>query len=136
MVIRTETCSFSEWRIYPGHGMRFVRRDGQPHVFLNAKSKRLFLQRKKPARLTWTTAWRRLNRKDKSTREGRRRVRRKRKVQRAIVGVSLEELVRRKEERPEQRAAARERALREVRERRRNAKKGGDKKRRIRARKA
>lgn len=26
---RTETCVFSEYRIYPGHGSRFVRKDGQ-----------------------------------------------------------------------------------------------------------
>lgn len=29
MVIKTEVCAFSDTRIYPGHGMRFVRRDGQ-----------------------------------------------------------------------------------------------------------
>ena len=29
MVIKTDTCSFSEMRIYPGHGSRFVRKDGQ-----------------------------------------------------------------------------------------------------------
>eukprot|EP00953_Heterococcus_sp_UTEX-ZZ885_P026631 14362-Heterococcus_DN1.PRE.2 len=28
MVIKTDTCQFSEFRIYPGHGIRFVRRDG------------------------------------------------------------------------------------------------------------
>lgn len=29
MVIKTELCAFSETRIYPGHGSRFVRKDGQ-----------------------------------------------------------------------------------------------------------
>jgi hypothetical protein len=28
-VCRTELCAFSEYRIYPGHGVRFIRRDGQ-----------------------------------------------------------------------------------------------------------
>jgi hypothetical protein len=28
MVIKTEVCSFSEYKVYPGHGCRFVRRDG------------------------------------------------------------------------------------------------------------
>jgi ribosomal protein L24E len=27
-VIKTEQCSFSEFRIWPGHGMRYARRDG------------------------------------------------------------------------------------------------------------
>ena len=26
---RTELCAFSEYRIYPGHGIRYIRRDGQ-----------------------------------------------------------------------------------------------------------
>lgn len=29
MVIKTEVCAFSDSRIYPGHGVRFIRRDGQ-----------------------------------------------------------------------------------------------------------
>lgn len=29
MVIKTEVCGFSDTRVYPGHGVRFVRRDGQ-----------------------------------------------------------------------------------------------------------
>lgn len=29
MVIKTEVCAFSDNRIYPGHGVRFIRRDGQ-----------------------------------------------------------------------------------------------------------
>lgn len=29
MVIKTEVCAFSDIRIYPGHGVRFIRRDGQ-----------------------------------------------------------------------------------------------------------
>lgn len=29
MVIKTEVCAFSDTRIYPGHGVRFIRRDGQ-----------------------------------------------------------------------------------------------------------
>lgn len=29
MVIKTEVCAFSDIRIYPGHGVRMIRRDGQ-----------------------------------------------------------------------------------------------------------
>ena len=35
MVVKTELCTFSEWRIYPGHGRRFVAKDGRLHIFLN-----------------------------------------------------------------------------------------------------
>lgn len=41
MVIKTEVCAFSDTRIYPGHGMRFVRRDGQVMAQLFCTSKLL-----------------------------------------------------------------------------------------------
>ena len=54
MVIKTDTCSFSEFRVYPGHGMRFVRRDGAMLILSSSKTKGLLNQRKKPAKLHWT----------------------------------------------------------------------------------
>jgi large subunit ribosomal protein L24e len=91
MVIKTEVCSFSEDRIYPGRGTRFVRKDGQLIIFSSSKTCALFHLRKRPAKLTWTTAWRRLNKKfssiDKSA--GRRR-RRAARVPRGFVGASVD----------------------------------------------
>jgi len=93
MVIKTEVCAFSEDRIYPGHGSRFVRKDGQLIIFLNHKSCALFHLRKRPAKLTWTTAWRRLNKKFSNLeREGGRRRRRARRVPRGFVGASIEDI--------------------------------------------
>mmetsp|Transcript_24358 Transcript_24358/g.78254 ORF Transcript_24358/g.78254 Transcript_24358/m.78254 type:complete len:139 (-) Transcript_24358:95-511(-) len=120
MVIKTDTCSFSEFKIFPGHGSRFVRKDGQLHYFISSKCKSLFHQRKKPARLTWTMAWRRLNKKNKSEEVRKRRGRKTTKVIRAVVGVTAEEIRRRKTQKPEARRAAREAALREIKSRKKN----------------
>ncbi|TYZ57209.1 hypothetical protein PybrP1_011159 [[Pythium] brassicae (nom. inval.)] len=116
MVIKTETCSFSEGRIYPGHGSRYIRRDGSSYVFINAKSKSLFLQRKKPTKIVWTLGWRRMNKKLKVEEISRRRVRKTTKIQRAIVGVSVEDIRKKRNQKPEVRAAARA-ALNEAKER-------------------
>jgi len=89
---RTETCSFSESRIYPGHGSRYIRRDGSTYVFINAKSKSLFMQRKKATKIVWTLGWRRMNKKLKVEEAARRRARKTTKIQRAIVGVSAEDV--------------------------------------------
>lgn len=113
---RTETCSFSEGRIYPGHGSRYIRRDGSSYVFLNAKSKSLFLQRKKPTKIVWTLGWRRMNKKLKVEEVSRRRVRKTTKIQRAIVGVSAEDIRKKRNQKPEVRAAARA-ALAEAKDR-------------------
>ena len=58
MVVKTELCAFSEYRIYPGHGIRMIRKDGQPVTLISSKCKSMLRQRKKPAKLTWTQTWR------------------------------------------------------------------------------
>jgi len=37
MVIKTETCNFSEFRVYPGRGSRFVAKDGRTSLFISRK---------------------------------------------------------------------------------------------------
>lgn len=117
MVIKTETCSFSEYRIYPGHGMRLVRRDGAVLILSSSKTKGLLNQRKKPAKLHWTQGWRRLHKKIKVEETQKRRTRRTTKFQRAIVGASLDEIKKKRSQKPAERSAQRAAALKEVKER-------------------
>lgn len=117
MVIKTDTCSFSEFRIYPGHGQRFVRKDGTPYALSTAKCMSLFRQRKKPAKLLWTQAWRRMHKKLKVDEVSRKRTRKTTKFQRAVVGVSADEIASRRAQKPEVRAAQREANLRDIKER-------------------
>ena len=117
MVIKTEVCSFSEGRIYPGHGSRFIRRDGTTYQFISRKSKSLFLQRKKAMKIVWTQAWRRMNKKIKVEEITRRRTRKTAKIQKAIVGVSADDIRKKRNQKPTVRAAAREAALKEAKDR-------------------
>ncbi|RWV92516.1 hypothetical protein GW17_00045099 [Ensete ventricosum] len=87
----TELCRFSGAKIYPGKGIRFVRSDSQVFLFANSKCKRYFHNRLKPAKLTWTAM--------------------------SIVGATLEVIQKKRTEKPEVRDAAREAALREIKER-------------------
>lgn len=52
--IKTELCSFCEYRIYPGRGQKFVSRDGKVHTFIHSKQARLGRQKLKAAKLRWT----------------------------------------------------------------------------------
>ena len=54
MVVKTDTCSFSGLRIYPGHGIFFIRGDSKGFKFVNRKVKSLFTQRLNPPKLAWT----------------------------------------------------------------------------------
>ena len=38
MVIKTESCTFSEYRVYPGRGQRYVTKDGKTNLYLTKKN--------------------------------------------------------------------------------------------------
>ncbi|CAN6303042.1 unnamed protein product [Urochloa humidicola] len=113
MVLKTELCRFSGAKIYPGKGIRFIRADSQVFLFANSKCKRL-----KPAKLTWTAMYRKQHKKDihAETVKKRRRTTKK-PYSRSIVGASLDVIQKKRAEKPEVRDAAREAALREIKER-------------------
>jgi len=122
MVIATELCALSEYKIYPGNGKMFIRRDGKPVFLGSSKAYSLTLQRKKPAKLVWTQAWRRLHKKVLSETTARKKSRKRSKVQRAVVGLSLDDIKKRAAQKPEFRNAQREAALIEVKTRKINNK--------------
>ena len=117
MVTKTEPCSFSEYRIYPGRGRKFAAKDGKVYYFFSNKIASLFHQRKKAVKLTWTQAWRRFNKKIKVDEISKRKTRKTTRVQKAIVGISLEEIQRRKNEKPDERDKKMETAKKEVKQR-------------------
>ncbi|MES1909293.1 MAG: hypothetical protein MHM6MM_002056 [Cercozoa sp. M6MM] len=93
MVIITQKCSYTEKKIYPGHGQILFRRDGRKVFLIDAKSKGLYKQGIKPAVLTWTMAWRRLARKVAAPATAKRRKGGKgRKGGKAFTGISVAEL--------------------------------------------
>lgn len=112
-----ELCALSEYRIYPGNGKLMIRRDGKPVFLGSSKAFSLTLQRKKAAKLVWTQAWRRLHKKGLSETTTKKRTRRTNKVQRAVVGASLDEIKKRASQKSDFRKAQRDAALKEVKSR-------------------
>ncbi|KAJ4702509.1 60S ribosomal protein L24 [Melia azedarach] len=118
MVLKTELCRFSGAKIYPGKGIRFIRSDSQVFLFANSKCKRYFHNRLKPSKLTWTAMYRKQHKKDIAQEAAKKRRRTTRKpYSRSIVGATLEVIQKKRAEKPEVRDAAREAALREIKER-------------------
>mmetsp|Transcript_107573 Transcript_107573/g.131249 ORF Transcript_107573/g.131249 Transcript_107573/m.131249 type:complete len:160 (+) Transcript_107573:94-573(+) len=105
MVIKTDLCSYTEYRIYPGHGQKFVAKDAKVSFFISAKADSLFHQRIKPVKLRWTQAWRRMNKKGKVEEGGKKKARKAQKFQKAIVGMSLDDIKKKKAQKPELRQA-------------------------------
>ena len=98
MVIKTDPCAFSEVKIYPGRGSRFAAKDGRIHFFISSKTRSLFHQRIKPVKLYWTQASRRFNKKTKVEDIQKKRTRKTTRVQKAVVGMSLDEIKRKRAE--------------------------------------
>ena len=118
MVVKTDTCSFSGLRIYPGHGIFFVRGDSKGFKFINHKTRSLFTQRLNPRKLAWTVVYRRMHKKGTLEDQNKKKSRRVAKTAtKAVTGMSLELIKAKRNQKPEVRAAAREAALREVKER-------------------
>merc|ERR1712106_96685 len=94
-----------------------IRRDGKPVFMGSSKAMSLTLQRKKPAKLVWTQAWRRLHKKGLTETSTKKRSRRTTKVNRAIVGASLEDIKKKASQKAEFRTAQRNAAIKEAKAR-------------------
>lgn len=93
MVVKYSTCSFSDYKIAPGHGLRFCEVNGKTHNFINKKVHRLFLHAKKPLSIRWTLKWRTSHKKGKAEESKQRATKQKKeRVIKAVVGFSLEEI--------------------------------------------
>jgi large subunit ribosomal protein L24e len=112
-----ELCALSEYRIYPGNGKLMIRRDGRPIWLGTSKAFSLTIQRKKAAKLVWTQAWRRLHKKGQAETATKKRNRRAGKVQRAVVGASLEDIKKKAALKTEIRSASQAAALKELKDR-------------------
>ncbi|RKP11208.1 ribosomal protein L24, isoform CRA_c, partial [Thamnocephalis sphaerospora] len=105
---RLEICSFSGYKIYPGHGKTYSFR------LLNSKVESLFLQRKNPRKIHWTVVFRRMHKKGITEEVAKKRTRRTVKHQRAIVGASIDVIKAKRNQKPEVRAAARTEAIKKA----------------------
>jgi large subunit ribosomal protein L24e len=94
-----------------------IRRDGKPIWLGTSKAFSLTIQRKKAVKLVWTQAWRRLHKKGLTDTVAKKRSRRAGKVQRAVVGASLEDIKKKTAQKSEIRTAAKEAALKELKDR-------------------
>merc|ERR1712188_202884 len=128
MVVKTELCNYSGFRIYPGHGKKIVRVDHKMFTFVNAKPERCFKMKRRNLTTKWTVQYRRINKKGTlEETEKRRKAKKSTVTQRAISGISAEMLEKKRAARPVQKDKARDAALKELKSRK-GAKKGPAKK--------
>merc|ERR1711962_1240017 len=109
--MKLELCNFSGYKIYPGHGKKFIRIDGKLFNFLSKKSERSFLMKRNPRKISWTVLYRKKHKKGTTEEISKKRTRRTVKFQRAIRGASLEAILAKRNMKPEVREAQRDQAI-------------------------
>ncbi|XP_002732640.1 large ribosomal subunit protein eL24-like [Saccoglossus kowalevskii] len=110
--MKVELCFFSGYKIYPGHGKKYARIDGKVFQFINGKSEASFKMRRNPRKINWTVLYRRKHKKGKQEEVTKKRSRKTTKFQRAITGATMDEILARRNQKPEVRKAQRDQAIR------------------------
>merc|ERR1712146_418510 len=125
MVVKTELCNYSGFKIYPGHGKKYVRMDQKMLTFITGKTEACQAMKRRNLTTKWTVQYRRINKK--GTLEDEKNKRRKNKTvtkTREIVGLSAEMLEKKRAARPTQKGGkATDAALKELKSRKGAAKK-------------
>ncbi|XP_075385962.1 large ribosomal subunit protein eL24-like [Tenrec ecaudatus] len=114
--MKVELCSVSGYKIYPRHGRRYARTDGKVFQFLNAKCEWAFLSQRNPRQRDWTVLCRRKHQKGQSEEIQKERTRRAVRLQRAIAGAALADIMAQRNQKPEVIKAQREQAIRAAKE--------------------
>merc|ERR1739841_492742 len=127
MVVKTEICNYSGFRIYPGHGKKYVRGDQKLFTFITAKTERCFLMKRRNLTTKWTVQYRRNKKGSVEQAEKKRRAKKSMVKTREIVGLTAEMLEKKRSARPAAKDKQRDAALKELKSRK-GAKKGAAKK--------
>ncbi|EPY85299.1 60S ribosomal protein L24 [Camelus dromedarius] len=98
--MKVELCSFSRYKIDPGHGRCYARTDGKVFQFLNAKCELAFLSKGNPRQINWTVLYRRKHKKGQLEEIQKKRTRRAVKFQRAITGSFLADIMAKRNQKP------------------------------------
>merc|ERR1712119_24868 len=93
-----------------------ITREGKIHIYLHKKARHQAQKKIKVQQIKWTTAWRRHNKKIKATDMAKKKRRRAKKVVREIVGMTADEISRRKAETTNEKNARMSEATRQIKE--------------------
>merc|ERR1712076_114314 len=116
VVMKIELCAYSGYKIYPGRGRTLIKQDGKSYKFLDARTHKAHLLKRNPRNVTWTVLYRRKHRKGIEEEVSKKRTKRTQKFQRAVVGATLQDILAKRNQKPDVRKAQREQAIRAAKE--------------------
>jgi len=110
--MKIDLCVYSGYKIYPGHGRSLIKVDGKSYKFLSSRTHKAHLLKRNPREVTWTVLYRRKHKKGQEEDVSKKRNKRTQKFQRAVVGATLQDIMAKRNQKPEVRKAQREQAVR------------------------
>merc|ERR1711993_11637 len=110
--MKIELCAYSGYKIYPCRGRTLVKSDGKVFKFLDGRSMKAHLLKRNPRKVTWTVLYRRKHKKGIEEEAAKKT----QKFQRAVVGATLQDIMAKRNQKPEVRKAQREQAIRAAKE--------------------
>merc|ERR1712152_41194 len=116
MGMKIDLCNYSGYKVYPSKGSTYVKADGKTFRFLDGRSKKAHLLKRNPRKVTWTVLYRRKHRKGVEEETAKKRTKRTHKFQRAVVGATLQDIMAKRNQKPEVRKAQRDQAIRAAKE--------------------
>merc|ERR1712124_233547 len=120
--MKIDLCIYSGYKIYPGHGRSLIKVDGKTYKFLSSRTHKAHLLKRNPREVTWTVLYRRKHKKGQEEDVSKKRNKRTQKFQRAVVGATLQDIMAKRNQKPEVRKAQREQAIRAAKELKKPAK--------------
>merc|ERR1712020_301791 len=120
--MKIELCGYSGYKIYPSRGRTLIKSDGKVYKFLDGRSMKAHLLKRNPRKVTWTVLYRRKHKKGIEEETAKKRTKRTQKFQRAVVGATLQDIMAKRNQKPEVRKAQREQAIRAAKELKKTAK--------------
>merc|ERR1712096_501930 len=114
--MKIDLCAYSGYKIYPGRGRTLIKQDGKTFKFLDGRSHKAHLLKRNPRKVTWTVLYRRKHRKGIEEEVSKKRTKKHQKFQRAVVGATLQDILAKRNQKPDVRKAQREQAIRAAKE--------------------
>merc|ERR1711971_832949 len=113
--MKIDLCGYSGYKIYPARGRTLVKH-GKVYKFLDGRTMKAHLLKRNPRKVTWTVLYRRKHKKGIEEEAAKKRTKRTQKFQRAVVGATLQDIMAKRNQKPEVRKAQREQAIRAAKE--------------------
>merc|ERR1711878_11342 len=93
-----------------------IKVDGKSYRFLSGRTHKAHILKRNPREVTWTVLYRRKHKKGQEEDVSNKRNKRTQKFQRAVVGATLQDIMAKRNQKPEVRKAQREQAIRAAKE--------------------